>query len=292
MVVIRSSLKQLSTCYPGFVSKSRKVFFHLDMNSLGMKTSVSESCKPFTVFVEGNIGSGKTTFLSYFNSRHVVVHSEPTDIWRNVRGHNVLQLMYQDPARWSFTFQSLVQKTMLELHVRNCVNHPVKLMERSIYSARYCFVENLYKEGLMSAPEYAVIDEWFKWIIMNMKIQGDLIVYLRTDPEVAYQRILDRGRKEESALTLDYLVKLNQLHEDWLVENKVFSTQIPVIVLDANRTIPEIIEEFQHHEAEIVEKISIKQKNVSASSSSSPSKIKHLLFGDPSQPNLINSTGL
>lgn len=27
----------------------------------------------------------------------------------------------------------------------------------------------------MSAPEYAVLDEWFKWIIGNIKLPGDLI---------------------------------------------------------------------------------------------------------------------
>lgn len=54
------------------------------------------------------------------------------------------------------------------------------------------------------------------------------LVYLRTDPDVAYQRIQERGRKEESALTLDYLTKLHQLHEDWLIHNEVFTSPLPV----------------------------------------------------------------
>lgn len=66
------------------------------MNPLEINTKSAncEQDKPFTVFVEGNIGSGKTSFLSYFNDLHSVVYSEPTDIWRNIRGHNVLVIIF------------------------------------------------------------------------------------------------------------------------------------------------------------------------------------------------------
>ncbi len=43
------------------------------------------------VAVEGNIGSGKSTFLKYFGvSQNVEVASEPVEMWKNVRGHNTL----------------------------------------------------------------------------------------------------------------------------------------------------------------------------------------------------------
>lgn len=44
--------------------------------------------------------------------------------------------MYKDQARWSLAFQTIVQKTMLDLHIRPTTK-PVKMMERSIFSARY-----------------------------------------------------------------------------------------------------------------------------------------------------------
>jgi deoxynucleoside kinase len=57
--------------------------------------------------VEGNIGSGKSTFLSQFSGlANVDVLTEPVAMWRNVGGrHNLLQLMYDDPKRHSLTFQ-------------------------------------------------------------------------------------------------------------------------------------------------------------------------------------------
>ena len=60
-----------------------------------------KEARPFTVVVEGNIGCGKTTFLDYFSkfSDRVEVLTEPVDRWRDVNGHNLLQLMYEDPSR-------------------------------------------------------------------------------------------------------------------------------------------------------------------------------------------------
>lgn len=47
--------------------------------------------KPFTIIVEGNIGSGKTTFLNNFaKSENAFLLSEPVDIWRNFKGNNLL----------------------------------------------------------------------------------------------------------------------------------------------------------------------------------------------------------
>lgn len=47
--------------------------------------------RPFTVCIEGNIGSGKTTFLSYFKKfDNVTVLEEPVELWRDVSGTNLL----------------------------------------------------------------------------------------------------------------------------------------------------------------------------------------------------------
>ena len=68
-------------------------------------------------------------------------------------------------------------------------------------------MENLYNSGKMDEAEYLVLSEWFNYLItspqLNFKV--DQIIYLRTDPEVAYERVKSRNRQEESTIPLQYL---------------------------------------------------------------------------------------
>jgi energy-coupling factor transporter ATP-binding protein EcfA2 len=93
--------------------------------------------------VEGNIGSGKSTFLKFLNQtlpNTINVFYEPVDQWRNLNGHNLFELMYRDPTRWSFTFQTYVQLTMMKMHdsIRsNCSSAPRKPVElRKVLSCK------------------------------------------------------------------------------------------------------------------------------------------------------------
>jgi len=54
--------------------------------------AVNKNCsRPYTVFVEGNVGSGKTTFLEQFaDCPNVFLAKEPVHKWQDVRGHNFL----------------------------------------------------------------------------------------------------------------------------------------------------------------------------------------------------------
>jgi len=89
----------------------------------------------------------------------------------------------------------------------------------------------------MAAPEYAVLDAWYSWLIENVKIESDLIIYLRTDPEVAYQRIKARNRPEEKNVPFEYIKHLHELHESWLNVTKTdVPKNTPVIIIDANQS--------------------------------------------------------
>ncbi|CAH1779642.1 unnamed protein product [Owenia fusiformis] len=199
--------------------------------------------KTFTVSVEGNIGSGKTSFLRYIQANHdniTEVTEEPTDRWRNIQGHNALALMYEDPARWSLTFQTYVQLTMLQSHMAP-QKKPIKMMERSIHSAKQCFVENLHNNGTMPDIEYIVLSEWYDYICAHDKVDVDIIVYLKTRPEVVLERIKKRHRNEEQTIPLEYLEQLHKLHEDWL------GHQPNVLTLDANCDLIEMKTEIDKH---------------------------------------------
>lgn len=172
--------------------------------------------RPYTIAVEGNIGSGKTTFLQIIQDTCFIpidVVSEPILQWQNCQGNNLLELLYNDPHKNAITFQSYAQLTKLQSYQKP-TKCPLRIMERSLFSARYCFVESLYHNGYITQSEYAVLDEWFKYLTHDYNI--DLIIYLRTDPNTSFNRILTRGRKEETNISLKYIQQLHKLHDDWL----------------------------------------------------------------------------
>ena len=60
------------------------------------------------------------------------------------------------------TQEFLTFNSMMNEHLRK-FGH-VKAMERSIHSARLSFVETLHREGKMSDPEYAILDDWYRFL--------------------------------------------------------------------------------------------------------------------------------
>ena len=226
--------------------------YHHDHRTPDHNVTENDSKRKFTVAVEGNIGSGKTLLLQHFaECPFAEVHPEPVSKWRDIQGHNALGMMYKDSSRWSLTFQTYVQLTMLEQHTAK-QKKPIKMMERSIFSAKYCFVENLYRSGKMPELEYIVLTKWFDWILANQDTHIDLIVYLRTTPETVFERIKNRCRKEETAIPMDYLTQLHNLHEDWLINQTKFSVNAPVLVLDANEGHMEMIDQYENNKQRIL----------------------------------------
>ncbi|KAK1116626.1 hypothetical protein K0M31_018245 [Melipona bicolor] len=218
-------------------------------NLVVLTKMTSPTCKlykrPFTVCIEGNIGSGKTTFLSHFKQfDNTTVLQEPVELWRNVAGINLLELMYTDPKRYSFLFQSYVQLTMLQLHTYKSAM-PYKIMERSVFSAR-CFIENMKRTKLLEDVEVVVLEDWYDWCIQNANIVTDLIVYLRTSPEVVYNRMKTRARKEENSVSLEYLHQLHNIHDEWLYDQTLFNLPAPVLVIDGNKSLEEMVIQFEN----------------------------------------------
>ncbi|XP_016892934.1 thymidine kinase 2, mitochondrial [Cynoglossus semilaevis] len=206
------------------------------------------------VCIEGNIASGKTTFLEYFSkTSNIEVLTEPVSKWRDVQGHNPLSLMYQDPERWGMTLQTYVQLTMLDRHLTPMLKSAsVRMMERSIFSAKYIFVENLSRSGKMPAVDYAILSEWFDWITTNISIPVDLIVYLQTSPQTCHDRLKQRCREEEKVIPLKYLDSIHQLHEDWLIKQTSFPLPAPVLVIPADHDRQEMQNQYEENRDKII----------------------------------------
>lgn len=159
--------------------------------------------------------------------------------------------MYKEPNRWAMPFQSYVTLTMLDAHLL-LTSKRVKIIERSVYSSRYCFLQSMLSHGSIHTSMFNILKEWNEFIEKSTEIRVDLIVYLRSSPEIVHQRIKQRGRTEESLVPLSYLQELHFLHEDWLIKKNKGNNNIPVLVLDGNLNQDEIESEYKKLE-EIIE---------------------------------------
>lgn len=81
-------------------------------------------------------------------------------------------------------------------------------------------------------------------------------MYLRTDPEIAYQRIMQRGRFEEDSIKLEYLQSVHNLHEDWLI-NKKHHLPCPVLTIDGNTDLSGMEPNYSLCEETIFKKVAV-----------------------------------
>jgi len=204
--------------------------------------------------VEGNIGAGKSTFLKLIKDRlPVQVVYEPHKKWQSVQGgENLLDKFYQDTKRWAYTFQSYAFVTRILEQQQNAKEnkHGIQVLERSVYSDRYCFAKNCFEMGTISALEWNLYQEWFEWLVTNYAPRPTGFIYLRTDAQVCFERLTKRARQEESSVPFSYLESLNSKHEDWLINKKdiaPYLNKVPVLVLDCNNDFETTEHEMEKH---------------------------------------------
>ncbi|KAK7082682.1 hypothetical protein SK128_008804 [Halocaridina rubra] len=223
-----------------------------DIMTANASSDKKREARPFTVSIEGNIGSGKSTFLQHFSALPgVSTFQEPLNLWTNLQGHNLLGKLYEDPERWSFLFQSYVQLTRLGIHLQK-TDCPVKLIERSLQNNRYCFVESALDSGKLKGAEYSVLCEYYDLLESKLDIGIDLIVYLRSTPEVVHNRMLKRGRAEEAGVPLEYLKLVHNYYEKWLLQHQPRAPPAPVLIIDANKELGEVVKEYNENKSFIM----------------------------------------
>ena len=206
-----------------------------------------ETVLPSTLIVEGNVGAGKSTFLKmldrYLNAQLVL---EPHERWQDINGDNLLEKFYTDTSRWAYTFQTYAFITRIweqQSALKNCFSD-VHILERSVYSDRYCFSDVLHESGNITDLEWALYKEWWHWVVKEYAPVPTGFIYLRVSPEVCYERIIKRSRTEESGVPLSYIKKLHERHDRWLIEKvDILETlhKVPVLVIDSD-------EDFEHNE--------------------------------------------
>lgn len=188
--------------------------------------------------VEGNIGAGKSTFLKLIHEHTGIdVSFEPLHNWqKKINGQSLLENFYHNPQRWAYTLETFAMLCRVQEHIREQSNKNFyRLVERSIYSGHYCFALGGYENGFMNDLEWKFYMELFEFLIPKKCLPPRGFIYLRTNPERAYERIKKRHRAEEDTVELSYIKQLHTYHERFLIlKEGLFDglKNIPVLVLD------------------------------------------------------------
>ncbi|PKN03669.1 hypothetical protein CVU75_01055 [Candidatus Dependentiae bacterium HGW-Dependentiae-1] len=208
--------------------------------------------------VEGNIGAGKSTFLKLLTKQapEISIVLEPVYNWQDkTYGESLLANFYQQPKRWAYTFETLTMMCRVKEHLLEQENtNPNRIFERSIYSGHYCFAKNSFANNFLSAVEWHMYTDWFNFLVPN-RCQNPLgFIYLRTAPDICYERAKKRNRSAEKTLQLSYLKQLHQRHDDFLIEKTQVIPQLketPVLILDCDQEFEADSKKFQEHVAAV-----------------------------------------
>jgi deoxyadenosine/deoxycytidine kinase len=206
------------------------------------------------IYIEGNIGSGKTTFCrllaEHYKKRDKQILLEPVDEWMTLKdedGTNLLERFYGDQEKWSFAFQmnSFISRVK---KIQDADKGKILFVERSVYTDKHCFAENCYESGMMNKIEYDIYNRWHEWLTNNFTVKPDAYIYLRTAPEKSHERTQKRSRDGEDGIPIEYLRTLHEKHEKWMEDEKL---RVPVMIVD-------VTEDFNNKEK--MEEIIIRMK--------------------------------
>ena len=177
--------------------------------------------------IEGNIGSGKSKFLKYLkttysNIKNHEVHYifEPIDEWDTIRDKNetILEKFYKDPEKYSFPFQMMAYISKISA-LKKCIEQNknkniIIICERSVFTDKNVFAQMLYDKGDIEPVNYMIYLKWFDEFLKETPMSG--YIYIKTKPEICLSRIHKRNRDGEEGIPLEYLLKCESYHNNWL----------------------------------------------------------------------------
>ena len=126
----------------------------------------------------------------------------------------ILEKYYENTEKYAFAFQMMAYISRLSLFRKALQNnYDIIITERSIYTDCNVFAQMLYDDNKLEEIEFIIYKKWFDEFIEDMPEIN--YIYVKTDPNIAHQRVLKRSRQGET-IPLAYLEKCHTYHENWL----------------------------------------------------------------------------
>lgn len=196
---------------------------------------------PTIISIEGNIGSGKSTFVKILKeyideNYHQMAYflEEPVSTWQNINsedGKNIIECFYANQEKYSFSFQMLAYISRLAL-LQEAIQKGYEYIftERCVFTDKNVFAKMLFDSGKIDKINYEIYNKWFNHFLGD--ISDYKYIYIKTDPNIAHERVTKRARSGEE-IPLDYLIDCSRYHDNWL-EN-IDSTKLYILDGDSNK---------------------------------------------------------
>ncbi|MHA2244072.1 MAG: deoxynucleoside kinase [Candidatus Hodarchaeales archaeon] len=173
------------------------------------------------IWVEGIIGSGKSTFSRMIaKGLNVRLLSEPVD-------NEYLTIFYEDPKRWAFAMQIDLLHKRYSLQKLAAYEASLAAMGESKYQGVVLdrglpgdrvFARLHMLEGNISKVEWRTYLRAYETMTCSL-IPPSLLIYLDVEPLTAMKRVQNRDRSYERAgVPIKYLEKLQQGYLDLIAE--------------------------------------------------------------------------
>jgi deoxyadenosine/deoxycytidine kinase len=173
------------------------------------------SNKKFIV-IDGLIGAGKTTLINLLVTKYtndglkVCACLEPVELWRET---GALAHFYKDVNAHAYEFQTFAFVTRIKSILETIESNPdadIFIMERSIFTDRYIFVEML--KDKLGPVRMTMYNMWWDMWSKLLPFKPTSWVFLNTSLQEADRRICIRDRSEESSVDIEYQRHLQQTH--------------------------------------------------------------------------------
>ena len=199
-----------------------------------------KSDKQFIV-VDGLIGAGKTTLINLLVNKYtkqglkVCACLEPVELWRET---GALEHFYKDVTAHAYEFQTFAYVTRIKSVLETLEAKPdvdIFIMERSIFTDRYIFVEML--KDKLGPVRMTMYNMWWDMWAKLLPFKPSSWVFLDTSLQEADRRICIRDRSEESSVDIEYQRQLQQTHNAFYDKLKADGEHVIIInsaLMDSN----------------------------------------------------------
>lgn len=187
------------------------------------------------ICVEGNIGTGKTTFVEMIKQDY-----NCEMILEEFQDNPFLPYFYVDRDRYAFSVELFFMTERYKQLQRQLLNQG--LFQDFIISDYYFVKSLLFAKNNLIEEEYRLFLKL--WNVLNAPFpKPDILVYFHRDVSILQKLIDKRGREYEKMIPTDYLKQIQDTYFDYFKNILTF----PVVIIDLNEI--DFVQHPQHYEA-------------------------------------------